>query len=126
MSRPCITDDRIRRLTRETKRRFGSYFLHSESYLESRLSMTIETYDRWGNLIAPQYTRSWWPTQFNPHPRFQDMGYQDLVVFGTVDFSKEPDLWDAFLKEYKNFGKRQKALWCVDDEDQTAHYVWPD
>ena len=61
----------------------------------------------------------WWITGFNPE--YQDVKYQDLRVEGMIDFSKEPGLWEAFMKEYARY---KDDNICIDRQNKRLYYKW--
>ena len=65
---------------------------------------------------APQ----WWITGFNPE--YQDVNYKNLRVEGMIDFSKEPELWDAFVDKYGD--KTELYGICIDEKNKTIYYRW--
>ncbi len=56
------------------------------------------------------------------------MNANDLLVVTTIDFSKDPDLWDAFWKQYQNNTDSGNADlnkgWCIDEDKKTATCRW--
>ena len=101
---------------------------HMECATDTSLQMTLSVYDVNGELIL-NYTPEeyqWWITGFNPdHP---DMNANDLLVVTTIDFSEEPDLWEAFLEQYEKNIEDDKAYlnegWCIDEDKKTATCRW--
>ena len=95
---------------------------HKLTYQDSKLIMKLSLYDKSGRQIMkyepgdPQ----WWITGFNPE--YQDVKYQDLRVEGMIDFSKEPELWEAFISEYGDEAL-QRGI-CVDEKNKTIYYRW--
>ena len=67
---------------------------------------------------APQ----WWITGFNPE--YQDVNYKNLRVEGMIDFSKEPELWEAFCNEYEGAYSIKGVQICIDKENKMLHYRW--
>ena len=61
----------------------------------------------------------WWITGFNPE--YQDVKYQDLRVEGMIDFSKEPGLWEAFIKEFQSI---DDDLFVQNVENKILYYKW--
>ena len=53
------------------------------------------------------------------NPEYQDVKYQDLRVEGMIDFSKEPGLWEAFIKEFQSID--DDSL-CIDVENKILYY----
>ena len=94
---------------------------HKLTYQDSNLIMKLSLYDKSGKQIMkyepgdPQ----WWITGFNPE--YQDVKYQDLRVEGMIDFSKEPGLWEAFIKEFQSID--DDSL-CIDVENKILYYKW--
>lgn len=93
---------------------------HVKCATDTNLHMTLNLYDkRTGNWVFyynpddPQ----WWITGFNP--RYQDRDASELVVYGSIDFSAEPELWEAFFGRYEG-----KEGWCFDEENMVAYYQW--
>lgn len=94
---------------------------HLNSWEDSNLTMELSLYGPNGeeifvyNPTDPQ----WWITGFNPDPRYQDYKADDLEVHGSIDFSANPDMWEAFCEDLQGtYG------WCFDDEEMVAYYCW--
>lgn len=68
--------------------------------IEDAMPMTLRVEDKEGNRIIDwkPTERNWWCTGFNPN--YQDRQEQNLIVYGSIDFSKHLDMWDAFYKKY--------------------------
>ena len=101
----------------------GIYFgddYHVNSALDTNLYMTLNLYDKRTGKLIFTYNPSdpqWWITGFNP--KYQDWDDSYLEVMGSIDFSEEPEMWEAFLKEYGKEGG-----WCFDEENMVAYYQW--
>ena len=95
---------------------------HKLTYQDSKLIMKLSLYDKSGRQIMKYEPRDpqWWITGFNPE--YQDVKYQDLRVEGMIDFSKEPELWEAFISEYGDEAL-QRGI-CVDEKNKTIYYRW--
>lgn len=92
---------------------------HRQSATDAKLYMRLNLYDSAGNVIFvydPGET-NWWTTGFNPD--VQDADADDLIAFGTVDFSANPELWDAFYARW-----HRKPGWCFDETRKVAYYAW--
>ena len=95
---------------------------HKLTYQDSKLIMKLSLYDKSGRQIMkyepgdPQ----WWITGFNPE--YQDVKYQNLRAEGMIDFSKEPELWDAFIKTYGS--QPEKYGVCIDEKNKKIYYRW--
>ncbi|MDD6328771.1 MAG: hypothetical protein PUA62_10040 [Lachnospiraceae bacterium] len=64
------------------------------------MHMSLTLLDGDGNEIftyAPE-DYQWWITGFDPSHQDVDVG--DLTVIGSIDFSDNPELWEAFLAKY--------------------------
>lgn len=93
---------------------------HVECGTGTNLHMTLNLYDKRTGKKIFEYDPDepqWWITGFNP--KFQDMDSDNLDVHGSIDFSDEPELWEAFFNEYKDEGG-----WCFDEENMVAYYQW--
>ena len=96
----------------------GDYHWNSADHTNLGMSMTV--YDKnTGEKIFHYHPSDyqWWITGFNPD--YQDYKAEDLEVYGSFDFSKEKDMWDAFYEQYNG-----EEGWCFDEENKTAYYVW--
>ena len=96
----------------------GDY--HWNSADNTNLYMSLALYDKKNGKWIFNYNPTdpqWWITGFNP--KEQDRKAEDLEVHGSIDFSQNPDMWDAFYGEYKG-----EKGWCFDEENKTAYYVW--
>jgi hypothetical protein len=85
------------------------------------LIMAISLY-HFGTPVYENYAPrepQWWITGFNPDPKFKNVLEKDLTLKGTVDFSRQPSMWDGFFKEYWN-----KEFWDVQKGTRTARFVW--
>lgn len=97
---------------------------HKLTYQDSKLIMNLSLYDKSGKQIMkyepgdPQ----WWITGFNPE--YQDVNYKNLRVEGMIDFSKEPELWEAFCNEYEGAYSIKGVQICIDKENKMLHYRW--
>lgn len=102
---------------------------HIQCATDTGLVMSLTLYDaRTGEVIfdyAPNDPNCWWINGFNPDPRYQDYDENNLTAVTTIDFSNNPELWEAFLKEYKRHGYGSKG-WCVNEETMTARFVFSD
>lgn len=92
---------------------------HQQSATDTNLSMTLNLYDKDGNVIFvyDPGQPNWWTTGFNPD--VQDAHQEDLIAYGSVDFSANPELWDAFYAEHSG-----DPGWCFDEERKVAYYAW--
>lgn len=93
---------------------------HVNSATDTNLYMSIALYDKRTGEQIFSYDPSdaqWWITGFNP--AYQDYYEGNLWVEGSIDFSQEPEMWEAFIAEYG--GKKD---WCFDEENYTAYYAW--
>ncbi|GHV38616.1 hypothetical protein FACS189490_00820 [Clostridia bacterium] len=65
----------------------------------------------------------WWITGFDPE--LQKVDQEDLMVFGTIDFSDKPELWEGFSAEKENFAKQNPSVRIKYDEtNKTAIFKW--
>lgn len=81
--------------------------------------MKLNLYDKDGKVIFiyDPKQNNWWTTGFNPN--VQDAHQEDLIAFGSVDFSANPELWEAFYQKYcARYG------WCFDEKNKVAYYAW--
>ncbi len=103
----------------ETGIYFGEEY-HVNCATETNLHMTLKLYDNrngeWVFFYNPDEPQ-WWITGFNPE--YQDRDANELDVYGSIDFSEEPELWKAFFDEY-----RGREGWCFDEENMVAFYWW--
>ena len=82
--------------------------------------MTLALYDKEGNVLMcynpsdPQ----WWITGFEP--MVQKAKADELVVIGSIDFSTNPELWEAYKKKY---GIDVSKL-CFDEENKILYYKY--
>lgn len=92
---------------------------HRQSATDTNLHMKLNLYDARGNVafIYDPGEPNWWTTGFNPD--IQDANQEDYIAFGSVDFSAEPALWDAFYAEHHS-----QVGWCFDEERKVAYYAW--
>lgn len=93
---------------------------HVNSATDTNLHMTLSLYDKESGKLIFTYNPQdpqWWITGFNP--KYQDMDYHDLEVQGSINFSENPELWDAFYNEYK-----KESGWCFEEEHYIAYYRW--
>ncbi len=93
---------------------------HVNSATDTNLYMSIALYDKRTGEQIFTYNPSdaqWWITGFNPE--YQDYYQGDLVVQGSIDFSQEPEMWEAFVDKYGD-----KKNWCFDEENYTVYYQW--
>ncbi len=87
--------------------------------VEDAMPMTLTLYDKNGDTILcympddPQ----WWITGFDP--MLQDVDPDDLMVIGSIDFSSNKKLWDAFYYEYCNAWHPE---FCFDVDSKTVYY----
>lgn len=58
-------------------------------------------------------------TGFDPIIQGDDARFDNLVVIGSVDFSSNSELWEAFVTKHYDFDE-----WCFDEETKTAYYKW--
>lgn len=81
--------------------------------------MKLNLYDKDGNVIFvyDPGQSNWWTTGFNPD--VQDANQEDLIAYGSIDFSVNPEMWDAFYAKYS-----EQVGWCFDEERQVAYYAW--
>lgn len=77
--------------------------------LEDNKGNTIFTWDR--------HDSKWWTTGFNPN--YQGADASKLSSVGTIDFSKQLDLWNAFKKEYHD-----SPIWSFDSKTHIATFNW--
>ena len=98
----------------------GDYHLNCAT--DTNLHMSIALYDGNGEQIftynpdEPQ----WWITGFDPSHQDADAG--KLMVVGSIDFSDNPELWEAFLAKYD--GKLNSGKYCIDRDNMTLNYRW--
>ena len=92
---------------------------HQQSATDTNLSMKLNLYDKDGNVIFvyDPGQPNWWTTGFNPD--VQDAHQKDLIAYGSIDFSANPELWDAFYAKYHG-----RPGWCFDEERKVAYYAW--
>lgn len=86
---------------------------------EDAMPMTLRLEDTSGNVIydwKPNENK-WWCTGFNPE--YEDYNYKDLISIGTIDFSQNLDMWNAFKNRWKSSG-----VWKFHDENYIAEYIW--
>lgn len=90
-----------------------------QSAADANLYMKLNLYDAGGNVVFvyDPGQANWWTTGFNPD--WQDTRQEDLIAFGSVDFSANPELWDAFYGEHW-----WREGWCFDEKRQVAYYAW--
>lgn len=103
----------------ETGIYYGKGF-HLNSATDTNLYMSLSLYDKETGRRIFAYNPNdpqWWITGFNPE--YQDRAESTLEVHGSIDFSKEPEMWEAFFGEYKEQGG-----WCFDEEEKIAYYQW--
>ncbi|MDR1001092.1 MAG: hypothetical protein LBL96_09920, partial [Clostridiales bacterium] len=60
----------------------------------------------------------WWITGFNPN--CTPVLFQDLTVTGTVDFSKQPDLWKGFYSKNKIYTR----FFTFQSQNMIANFEW--
>lgn len=92
---------------------------HKQSATDTNLYMKLNLYDKDGKVIFiyDPKQNNWWTTGFNPN--VQDAHQEDLIAFGSVDFSANPELWEAFYQKYcARYG------WCFDEKNKVAYYAW--
>lgn len=92
---------------------------HQESAIDANLYMKLNLYNSDGEayfIYDPRKT-NWWTNGFNPS--IQDAHQEDLIAFGTVDFSASPSLWNGFYSRWKT-----TPGWCFDEEHKVAYYAW--
>lgn len=92
---------------------------HKEAADDTNLYMKLNLYDKDGNVIFvyDPGQSNWWTTGFNPD--VQDANQEDLIAYGSIDFSVNPEMWDAFYAKYS-----EQVGWCFDEERQVAYYAW--
>lgn len=93
---------------------------HVNSATDTNLHMTLSLYDKESGKPIFNYNPEdpqWWITGFNP--KYQDVNYEDLEVRGSIDFSENPQFWEAFKEN--NIGEEG---WCFDEENHVAYYKW--
>lgn len=88
--------------------------------IEDAMPMTLRVEDKEGNLIIDwkPTERNWWCTGFNPDPKYQNMQQQNLTVYGSIDFSKHLDMWDAFYEKWNGW-----SPWIL-NEKPIAKFIW--
>ena len=81
--------------------------------------MKLNLYNKDGNVIFVYDPKqaNWWITGFNPN--VQDARQEDLIAFGSVDFSANQELWEAFYAKYS-----EKKHWCFDEKRKVVYYAW--
>ena len=96
----------------------GSGF-HKQSGTNTSLPMKLNLYDKDGNVIFVYDPKqaNWWITGFNP--RIQDAHQEDLIAFGSIDFSTNQELWNAFYAKYSG-----RTGWCFNEKKKVAYYAW--
>ncbi len=94
---------------------------HLNSATDTNLHMTLSLYDKNTGDKIFEYSPDdpqWWITGFNPE--YQDVDMNDLEVRGSIDFSENQKLWEAFCT-----GKMKgNEGWCFDEENKVAYYKW--
>jgi hypothetical protein len=60
----------------------------------------------------------WWITGFNPN--FAPVLFQNLTVTGTIDFSKQPDLWKGFYSKTKGV----PHIFTFQSQNMVANFRW--
>ena len=80
--------------------------------------MKLNLYDKDGNVIFVYDPKqvNWWITGFNPN--VQDARQEDLIAFGSVDFSADQELWRAFYARWHG-----ELGWCFDEKKKVAYYA---
>lgn len=75
--------------------------------------------------LATQYPRpygltenQWWVTGFNPSGH--NVSYKDIESTTTIDFSSNPEMYEAFRKKYEG----DDSEWEFDPENKKATLTW--
>ena len=94
---------------------------HVNSALDDKMKMTLSLYNKNTGEKIFEYNPAdpqWWITGFNP--KYQDVNEDDLEVRGSIDFSENEELWNAFCTDEM----KKKRGWCFDEENKIVYYTW--
>ena len=97
---------------------------HKQCAYFTNLTMTLKIVDSSGHVLVDYNPEDpmWWITGFNPDDRYQNIDADDLTVFGSIDFSEEPEMWDALLASINSRGFPME--YCIDHDNNTINYMW--
>lgn len=99
----------------------GDYFGHTLTAPEYSMPMTLKVTNKVTGQTYVDYKpteNQWWVTGFNPSGH--NVSYKDIESTTTIDFSSNPEMYEAFRKKYEG----DDSEWEFDPENKKATLTW--